>query len=105
MQIQRCLLSRHIPETLKEGQCTNTAYENSYAGTATAFINAARRYSMRTAAVIGFLAVKEEIIGYILFHPLLHLLGWGISLLPSDSGSTTASLHPKLNCDHLLQQK
>lgn len=47
---------------LKEYKHTNTAYENSSAGIANTFNKSARHYPVRTVAVIGFLAIQEEII-------------------------------------------
>lgn len=62
MQTKWYLFSSHIPEMLKEHKHPNTAYENSSAGTANTLSKSARHYAMRTVAVIGFLAIKEEII-------------------------------------------
>lgn len=47
---------------LQEYKHTNIAYENSSTGTANTSNKSARHYAMRTVAVIGFLAIKEEII-------------------------------------------
>lgn len=62
MQTKWSLSIRHIPEMLKEYKHTNIAYENSSAGTANTFSKSERHYAMKTVTVIGFLAIKEEII-------------------------------------------
>lgn len=89
MQIERYLFSRHIPEMLKEGKCTNIAYENSSSGTANTFIKSERHYSTRTVAVISFLVVKLNI-----FHPI-HCF---ISLVGAPAFSHTAQGAPQLPC-------
>lgn len=61
--LTKCYLSsRHIPEMLKEYEHTNIAYENASTGTANTFNKSGRHYPVRAVAVIGFLAIKEEII-------------------------------------------
>lgn len=47
---------------LKEYEHTNIAYENASTGTANTFNKSGRHYPVRAVAVIGFLAIKEEII-------------------------------------------
>lgn len=62
MQTKWYLFSRHIPEMLKEYKHTNVAYESSSSGTENTFNKSARHYPMKTVAVIGFLAIKGEIL-------------------------------------------
>lgn len=62
MQSKWYLFSRHIPEVLQEHKHTNIAHENSSAGTASTFNKSARHCPMRTVALIGLRAIKEEII-------------------------------------------